>query len=113
MNFFPNHAKNCILYEHALKKRNFLFKENVNDIAWFLALEKQLAEIGYLIDKNRREVIEIIIEMQISMEKKGHFPILKLELDTYSLEDPLGLPLQEHIQEKDLLQDKHPILLRI
>ena len=26
MNFFPNHAKNCILYEHALKKRNFLLK---------------------------------------------------------------------------------------
>ena len=43
-----------------------------------MAVEKQLAEIGYLIDKNRREVIEIIIEMQISMEKNGHFPILKL-----------------------------------
>ena len=64
MNFYPNHAKNCVLYEQALKKRNFLFKENVNDNAWYLAVEKQLAEIGYLIDKNRREVIEIIIEMQ-------------------------------------------------
>ena len=87
MNFFPNHAKNCVLYEHALKKRNFLFKENVNDIAWFLAVEKQLAEIGYLIDKNRREVIEIIIEMQVSMEQNGHFPILKLELDTYPIKN--------------------------
>ena len=61
--------------------------ENEKDIAWFLAIEKQLAEIGYLIDKNRREVIEIIIEMQISMEKKGHFPILKLELDTYPIKN--------------------------
>ena len=97
MNFFPNHAKNCVLYEHALKKRNFLFKENVNDIAWFLAVEKQLAEIGYLIDKNRREVIEIIIEMQISMEQNGHFPILKLELDTYPIKN--GEDLFEELQK--------------
>ena len=40
MNFFPNHAKNCILYEHALKKRNFLFKENVNDILPKSVIEK-------------------------------------------------------------------------
>ena len=87
MNFFPNHAKNCVLYEQALKKRNFLFKENLNDIAWFLAVEKQLAETGYLIDKNRRKFIEIIIEMQMCMKKKGHFPILKIELDTYPIKD--------------------------
>ena len=47
-----------------------------------MAVEKQLAEIGYLIDKDRRKFIEIIIEMQMCMEKKGHFPILKLKLDT-------------------------------
>ena len=27
MNFFPNHAKNCILYEHALKKEIFYLKK--------------------------------------------------------------------------------------
>ncbi len=82
MNFFPSHAKNCVLYDKALKKRNLLFKDNVNDIAWFLAVEKQLAEIGYLIDIKRRKVIELITEMQEIMEKKGYFSILKLELDT-------------------------------
>lgn len=97
MNFFPDHAKNCILYDQALKKRNLLFKENVKDIAWFLAVEKQIAEIGYLIDKHRREVIDILAEMQISMKNKGYFPILKIEFDTYPIKN--GDYLYEELQK--------------
>ena len=82
MNFFPKHAKNCIIYEQALKKRNFLLKESEKDIAWFLAVEKQLSVIGYEIDKYRREVIELLIEMQINMKNQGFFPILNIDLDT-------------------------------
>ena len=82
MNFFPKHAKNCIIYEQALKKRNFLLKENEKDLAWFSAIEKQLALIGYQIDKYRREVIELLIEMQINMKYQGYLPILNIELDT-------------------------------
>ena len=82
MNFFPQHAKNCMIYEQALKKRNFLLKENEKDTAWFLAVEKQLALIGYQIDKYRRKVIELLIEMQINMKHQGFLPILNIDLDT-------------------------------
>ena len=87
MNFFPNHTKNCIIYEQALKKRNFLLKENEKDVAWFLAVEKQLALIGYQIDKYRREVIELLIEMQKKMKNKGFFPILNIDLDTQPIKN--------------------------
>ena len=85
MNFFPEHAKHCIFYDQALKKRNLLLKENEKDIIWFNAIEKQLAEIGFFIDKFRREVIDFLIKMQIEMKEKGFPPILKIELDTYPI----------------------------
>ena len=82
MNFFPHHAKYCILYDQALTKRNLLFKENEKDEAWFIAIEKQLAEIGYFIDKYRREVINLLSKMQLNMKNKGYFPILDIGLNT-------------------------------
>ena len=87
MNFFPNHAKNCIIYNQALKKRNLFLKENEKDIAWFLAIEKQLAINGYEIDKNRRIVVRLLAEMQNEINKKGFLPILNIDFDTLPIKN--------------------------
>ena len=56
-------------------------------MAWFLAVEKQLALFGYQIDKYRREVIELLIEMQINMKHQGFLPILNIDLDTQPIKN--------------------------
>ena len=62
MSFFPDHPKDCLFYDRALQQRNQLLKNNEKDVAWFLAIEKQLAEVGYRIDSNRRKVIDILTQ---------------------------------------------------
>ena len=69
MNFFSDHARDRLYYDQALRKRNLLLKDNQTDTAWFVAIEKQLAEFGYRIDYNRRKVIEILVETQKSAPK--------------------------------------------
>jgi len=82
MNFFPDHPRDCLFYEQALRKRNQLFKENQTDLAWFSAIEKQMAEIGYRIDVNRRKVINILIESQKTLIERGFLPYLEVYLSS-------------------------------
>ncbi len=88
MNFFPEHARDCSLYDQALRQRNTLFKNNQTDVVWFSAIEKQLAEVGHRIDFNRRKVIEILIETQRSLIKEGFFPYLEVHLSPDRISNP-------------------------
>jgi len=80
MSFFPNHPKDCLFYDHALRQRNQLLKNNETDVSWFLAIEKQLAEVGYRIDVNRRKVIDILVQAQNIKEEESFFPYLEMHL---------------------------------
>ncbi|MED5531482.1 MAG: DNA replication/repair protein RecF [Pseudomonadota bacterium] len=80
MNFFPDHPRDCLLYEQALRHRNQLFRDNHNDDAWFLAIEKQLAQIGYKIDSNRRKVLDILVKTYRSIGEAAFFPYLEMNL---------------------------------
>ena len=98
MNFFPDHPRDCLLYEQALRHRNQLFRDNHNDDAWFLAIEKQLAQIGYKIDSNRRKVIDILVKTYRSIGKAAFFPYLEMNLSPSKIlnaEELTGVSLTE------------------
>ncbi|MAI97569.1 MAG: DNA replication/repair protein RecF [Rhodobacteraceae bacterium] len=80
MNFFPDHPRDCIYYDRALRQRNLLFKDNQKDDAWFLAIERQMAEIGYRVDLNRRKIIVKLLETQKENIEPGFFPFLEANL---------------------------------
>ena len=84
MNFVPEHPKDCLTYDRALRQRNQLFKDNQNDNAWFLAVERQLAENGYRIDLNRRKVIDLLLKTQKEKTDPSFFPYLEASLTAES-----------------------------
>jgi len=88
MSFFPDHPKDCLFYDRALQQRNQLLKNNEKDVAWFLAIEKQLAEVGYRIDSNRRKVIDILTQAQSIREEESFFPYLEVDLSPPEILNP-------------------------
>ena len=55
-----NHAKDCRQYDKLLRERNRLLKDKISDDAWYISIEKQMANIGYKIDIARRGFVEIL-----------------------------------------------------
>ena len=66
LSFFPAHADVSLAYEKAMRERNRLLKDRVNDVAWFQALETQMAEAAINIDQNRRTAIKRLMRAQES-----------------------------------------------
>ena len=46
MSFFPDHAEVSLDYAKAMRERNRLLKDGVQDAGWYSALEVQMAETG-------------------------------------------------------------------
>lgn len=57
LSFAPAHAEAVLAYEKAMRERNRLLKEGVQDIAWYHALEGQMAEAGAAISAHRAEAL--------------------------------------------------------
>ena len=57
LSFAPAHAEAVLAYEKAMRERNRLLKEGVQDIAWYHALEGQMAEAGAMISAHRAEAL--------------------------------------------------------
>jgi len=57
LSFAPAHAEAVLAYEKAMRERNRLLKEGAQDIAWYHALEGQMAEAGALISVHRAEAL--------------------------------------------------------
>ena len=73
-----NHAKRCAQYERLLRDRNRLLKDNIVDSSWYLAIEKEMAKLGFEIDNSRRDFIE---KLNTALTEKNHyFPLIKLNL---------------------------------
>ncbi|HKL68091.1 DNA replication/repair protein RecF [Salibaculum sp.] len=78
LSFEPGHAEAVLAYEKAMRDRNRLLKDQVNDAHWYRALEAQMAEAGAKIHRNRAQSLGRLAQAQDQAETA--FPIAKLTL---------------------------------
>ena len=78
MSFEPSHADHAIAYERAMRERNRMLKDGITDPSWYSAVEKQMAETGARIERNRLNTIERIAQAQADAETA--FPSADLTL---------------------------------
>ena len=97
-----NHSKDCRQYEKLLRERNRLLKDKIYDESWYVAIESQMASIGYNIDLSRRRFIESL--NRILKEESVYFPAIKLFLSSepWENQDKLMNEYSEN-RRKDLL----------
>ena len=97
-----NHAKDCRQYEKLLRERNRLLKDKIHDESWYVAIENQMASIGYNIDLSRRRFIDSL--NRILKEESVYFPSIKIFLSSEPWENQYKL-MNDYIENrrKDLL----------
>ncbi len=78
MSFEPAHADDSLAYEKAMRERNRLLKDQVRDGHWYVALERQMAEAGLAIHRNRIQALSELRAAQDAAETA--FPAADLEL---------------------------------
>ena len=89
MSFHPRHAEATLAYEKAMRERNRLLKEQVNEPAWYGALEAQMATSGAEIVANRADVLA---RLQIAQDSaQTAFPTAELSLIGDALTTPEAL----------------------
>ena len=87
MSFNPNHADVALGYEKAMRERNRLLKDQVRDGHWYVALERQMAQTGIAIHRNRLAALVALHDAQVQAETA--FPAAELELTVTEGEMPL------------------------
>ncbi len=86
MSFHPKHAEATLAYEKAMRERNRLLKDQVNEPAWYSALEGQMATSGAEIVANRADVLA---RLQIAQDSaQTAFPIAELSIIGDALTTP-------------------------
>ncbi|MFV2002610.1 MAG: DNA replication and repair protein RecF, partial [Paracoccaceae bacterium] len=78
MSFEPGHAEAVLSYDKAMRERNRLLKDQVNDAAWYGALEAQMAGAGAAMMKNRAHAIRRVSDAQTDAQTA--FPTAGLAL---------------------------------
>ena len=79
MSFSPDHAEAVLTYEKAMRERNRLLKDQVQDAAWFDAVEGQMAGAAEQITANRQDAISRLRDAQEGAETA--FPAGELSLE--------------------------------
>lgn len=64
MSFTPDHAEAVLAYEKAMRDRNRLLRDEVQDAAWYGALEQQMAETATTIHANREAALALLVAAQ-------------------------------------------------
>lgn len=78
MSFTPSHAEATLAYDKAIRERNRLLKDMVRDAHWYNVLERQLADTGTTIHKNR---LAALAQLDIAQhQSETAFPSVHLEL---------------------------------
>jgi DNA replication and repair protein RecF len=89
LGFEPGHADATLAYEKAMRERNRLMKDAVNDPSWYSALEAQMAEAGALIQHNRASTLSRVSAAQVGADTA--FPAADLQIVGPEGEpDPIG-----------------------
>ncbi|PLL14935.1 DNA replication/repair protein RecF [Tabrizicola sp. TH137] len=78
LSFAPDHAEAVLTYEKAMRDRNRLLKDMVQDAHWYIALESQMAEAASQITANRQHALARIATAQQGAETA--FPAADLSL---------------------------------
>lgn len=78
LSFEPMHADATLTYEKAMRERNRLLKDMVRDAHWYTALERQMADAGAQIHRNRMQTIDLLTDAQQAAQTA--FPIALLTL---------------------------------
>lgn len=78
LSFEPGHAEASLHYEKAMRERNRLLKDMIQEPSWYYALEAQMAQAGMTIDRNRRAALAHLSAAQ--NDAKTAFPTADLEL---------------------------------
>jgi len=84
LSFLPDHAEAALAYEKAMRDRNRLLRDQVNDARWYAALERQMAEAAASITANRRAAVARIVAAQEGAATA--FPAADLWLETDALD---------------------------
>lgn len=86
LSFFPGHATVSLAYEKAMRDRNRLLKDQIQDPRWYDALEVRMAEAGAQIQQNRQAALGLIRHAQDGAETA--FPTSDLVLKWPDDADP-------------------------
>ena len=78
LSFIPDHAEVVLTYEKAMRERNRLLKDMVRDAHWYTALERQMAEAGESVTRNRHAALSRLAVAQDGAETA--FPAAELAL---------------------------------
>lgn len=78
LSFFPDHAQAALDYEKAMRERNRLLKDQIRDAHWYRALERQMAQTGFVLHANRSAALERLTRAQQDAETA--FPVAQLDL---------------------------------
>jgi len=98
MSFEPSHADAALAYEKAMRERNRLLKDQVRDGHWYVALERQMAEAGLAIHRNRQAALASLRGAQEQAETA--FPVAELDLTMTEGEMPeTNADFREALQE--------------
>ena len=78
LSFDPGHAEVVLAYEKAMRERNRLLKDMVRDAHWYTALERQMAEAGVQVHRNRQSAVATLNTAQA--DASTAFPVADLSL---------------------------------
>jgi DNA replication and repair protein RecF len=78
LSFAPDHAAQVLAYDKAMRDRNRLLRDNVQDRAWHGALEAQMADAGAQITANRLAALD---QIAAHADPDSPFPMADLTLD--------------------------------
>lgn len=78
LSFVPGHAEDALAYDKAMRERNRLLRDQVDDARWYHALESQMAQAGAAITRNRQQAVARIMAAQAGAETA--FPAARLVL---------------------------------
>ncbi|MDJ0858885.1 MAG: DNA replication/repair protein RecF [Dinoroseobacter sp.] len=92
LSFSPDHAEATLNYEKAMRDRNRLLKDAVNDEHWYRALEINMATAAEHIQQNRKDALQRITAAQ--NEGGSKFPNARL-----ALVSPKGAPEPQGAEE--------------
>jgi len=78
LSFEPEHGEAVLGYDKAMRERNRLLKDGVQDAHWYRALEHRMAETGAQIIANRDRTVALLTSAQT--EARTAFPAAALQI---------------------------------
>ena len=78
LSFSPDHAEISLGYEKAMRERNRLLKDQIQDAHWYRALENQMGDLGTRLHGNRLAAVAQLRAAQSAAETR--FPTADLTL---------------------------------